>query len=145
MIRVENVSKWSMRQLAPYMSGILEQFGKLEDRFPRDCTARTLFDEIYSGTKALWLVLSDDRLLATALSHIRTVDATGARIATLCDLAGEDVETYAAELNAALEAWGAENNCELFAVEGRIGWGKLLKRFGYETHAVCYRKRAVNG
>ncbi len=142
MIRVENVSKWSLRQLAPYMSGILEQFGRLEDRFPRDCTVQNLFHEIYAGKKALWLVLDGDRLLATALSHIRTIDATGARIATLCDLAGEGVDTYADELNAALEVWGLENNCEIFAVEGRVGWGRLLKRFGYEPQIVLYRKVA---
>lgn len=142
MITVENYSKRPFRDLIPYLTDACAQFARLEDRFPRDCTAHSIFNDFYTGRKALWLVLDDGRFIAAACSNIKTIDATGAKIATLCDLAGNGVEAYAAELNAALEQWADENGCEAYAVEGRIGWKPLLKQFGYEPHALLYRKKA---
>ncbi len=139
-MRVVNGSEWSIDQLAPYMSDILQEMGRLAKRFPQDVTTAALFKEVLSGKRTLWLVLDGETFVSIALSTIRTVDATGTRIATLCDLAGRDVQKYAAELCAALEQWADKNDCPIRAVEGREGWKPLLAQFGYKPHAVLYRK-----
>ena len=138
--RIVNASEWSLDQLAPYMSEILKEMGRLAKRFPGDVTAAALFQEFLSGKKTLWLVLDGDGFVSIAMSHIRTIDATGQRIATLCDLAGRDVHNYAAELCAALEQWADAKDCPVRAVEGREGWKPLLALHGYKPFAVLYRK-----
>lgn len=139
-MRIVNGSEWSLDQLAPYMSQILAEMGRLAKRFPKDVTTAALFQEVLNGKRTLWLVLDGDSFVSIALSTIRTVDATGTRIATLCDLAGRDVHRYAAELCAALEQWAEQKDCSVMAVEGREGWKPLLAQFGYKPHAVLYRK-----
>lgn len=143
--RIVNASEWSLDQLAPYMSDILREMGRLATRFPKDCTTAALFQEFLSGRKTLWIVLNGDDFVTMALSTVRTVDATGTRMATLCDLAGKEVQNYAADLCEALEAWADKNDCEIRAIEGRVGWSKLLKQHGYEPHAILFRKSRGTG
>ncbi len=137
---IHNASEWPLDRLGLFLSDIVGTMGRLTKRFPSDVTTAALFQEFLSGKKTLWLVLDDGAFVSMALSTIKTIDATGTRIATLCDLAGNHVQLYAAELCAALEAWADKNACSVLAVEGRVGWEKLLKEHGYKPHAVLYRK-----
>ncbi|TGV26335.1 hypothetical protein [Mesorhizobium sp. M4B.F.Ca.ET.143.01.1.1] len=140
---IYNASEWNLDRLGPYLSDVVHEMGRLADRFPGDVTTAALFQEFLSGRKTLWLILEGDRFVSMGMSSIRTVDATGQRIATLCDLAGRDVHNYAAELCAAVEAWAEQQNCGVFAVEGREGWKPLLAQYGYKPFAVLYRKTKV--
>ncbi len=141
-ITVENVGKWPLDDLAPYMTAIVTEMGRLAKRFPQDCTTASIFHEIYSGNRALWLIREDGKFLAMAMSHIRTINATGKKIATLTDLAGERVADYAEPLCAAVEAWADENQCSVKEVQGREGWKPLLAKHGYRPFSVIYRKTA---
>lgn len=139
-MRVENVSLWPLDRLAPYMTDILGAMGKLSARYPADMTTQSLFQEFLTGKKTLWMAHDDGVFLAIAMTTIRTVDATGARIFTLCNLAGQDVAKFADELTTAMEDSAAENDCPIIAVEGRAGWEKFLKPRGYMPYASLWRK-----
>jgi hypothetical protein len=138
--RIVNASEWSLDQLAPYMSDILREMGRLAKRFPKDVTTAGLFQAFLSGKRTLWLVLEGDGFVSIAMSSISTIDATGTRVATLCDLAGRDVAKYEALLFATMEAWADQNNCDVKAIEGREGWKRPLAKYGYKPYAVLYRK-----
>lgn len=138
---IHNASTWSLDKLAPYMSGVLREMGRLSKRMPKDLTTEALFVEFCKGHRTLWLVLDDDELVAIALTSLRTIDATKVNFAALNDLAGRDVAKYAPELCSALEQWAQENKAEPEII-GRRGWEKLLARHGYTPHAVIYRKSA---
>lgn len=138
--RVVNGSELSLDQLAPFVSDVLREMGRLAKRFPKDVTTAALFGEFLSGKRTLWLVLDGDAFIAMALTTVRTIDATGTRIFTLCDLAGKDVAKFADELWAAMEQGAAEKDCSIIAVEGRGGWDKFLKPRGYREHARLWRK-----
>lgn len=137
---VENASVWPLEKLAPYMSDVLREMGRLAKRYPKDVSTTALFQEFLAGRKTLWLVRDGETFVAMALTTVRTVDATATRIFTLCDLAGKDVAKFADELTTAMEDSAAENDCSVIAVEGRSGWEKFLKPRGYRAHAVLYRK-----
>lgn len=122
------------------MSDILGAMGKLATRYPKDVTTGALFQEFLAGKKTLWLVLNGDAFVAVAMTTVRTVDATGTRIFTLCDLAGKDVAKFADELTTAMEDSAAQSECSIIAVEGRTGWEKFLKPRGYREHARLWRK-----
>ncbi|RUW04048.1 hypothetical protein [Mesorhizobium sp. M1A.F.Ca.IN.020.04.1.1] len=140
---VYNASEWNLDRLGPYLSDVVHEMSRLADRFPGDVTTAALFQEFLSGKKTLWLILEGDKFVSIGMSTIRTVDATGQRIFTLCDLAGRDVQKYKRELCEAVEAFAAQNGCHVTAVEGREGWKPLLAEFGYKPYAVLYRKIAA--
>lgn len=140
-MRAVNTRTWSADRIKPYVSAILEKFGKLAARFPADVTVENLARECDEGVKDLWLVLDDDdRLKLVGATQLRTVDATGTRIATLMDLAGEDVASCADEICTSMEAWAKEQGADFVAVEGRPGWGREMKKRGYREYAVLWRK-----
>jgi hypothetical protein len=124
------------------MTDIVTQMGRLAKRFKGDCTTASIFHEVYSGNRALWLILENGKFVAMAMSHIRTINATGQKIATLTDLAGDRVAEYAGPLCEAVEAWADENQCSVKEVLGREGWKPLLSRHGYRPYSVIYRKTA---
>lgn len=137
---VVNASAWTLDRLAPYMSDVLREMGRLAKRYPKDVTTEALYGEFLTGRKTLWLALDGETFVAMALTSVRTIDATQTRVFTLCDLAGRDVAKFADELTTAMEDSAAQNNCSVIAVEGRTGWDKFLKPRGYQVHAVLYRK-----
>lgn len=139
-MRVENASQWPLERLAPYMSDVLREMGRLAKRYPKDVTTTGLFQEFLTGRKTLWLALDGDTFVAMAMTSVKTVDATGTRVFTLCDLAGRDVADFADELTTAMEGSAAQNDCSVIAVEGRPGWDKFLRPRGYKPYAVLYRK-----
>lgn len=137
---VQNASLWPLEQLAPYMSDVLREMGRMAKRYPKDVTTTALFREFLAGKKTLWVVLDGETFVAMALTTIRTIDATAIQIFTLCDLSGRDVAKFADELTTAMEDSAAQNNCNVIAVEGRAGWDKFLRPRGYKVHATLYRK-----
>lgn len=138
--RIVNASQWPLDRLAPFMSDILGAMGKLAARYPEDMTTQSLFQEFLTGKKTLWLALDDGRFLAIAMTTIRTIDATGTQIFTLCNLSGRNVAAFADDLTKAMEDSAAQNHCHIIAVEGRFGWDKFLKPRGYKHYASLYRK-----
>lgn len=139
--RIEHYAGGVIEPIAPYLSDILEQLGRLVRRFPDGCTLDALFAEYLLGRRALWLVIGDDgKLAAVAMTHLRTVDATGTKVATLSDLAGRDVGEFAGDLCVAMEKWADANGATVRQIEGRPGWAKLLSRLGYRPQSVTYRK-----
>lgn len=140
---IVNASEWPLERIAPYMSDVLREMSRLAKRFPKDVTTAALFNDFLSGARTLWLILYDGNFISMAMTRVDTVNATGERIATLCDLAGRDVKAYAAELCMALEQWADQQKCGVLAVEGRKGWEPILAKHGYRAERVLYRKTKV--
>jgi len=140
MISIHKAHEWPLIKLMRYMPDIGECFQKLENRFPGDITVESLFRDYLSGNKVLWIVLDGEELLSVAMTNIRTVEATGKKIASVMDLAGKDRNVFSDELNQTLEAWAKENGADTFAIEGRPGWDRIAKKYGYTPYAVQWRK-----
>lgn len=142
-MKVENTSSWPWQRIARYTGQITAHFMKLAARFPDDVTPRSIAAQCMSGEKTLWLVMDGETVLMTGATQIRTIDATGKKIAVLCDLAGENVAACADDLCNALEAWARDKGADLMAVEGRPGWGREMKKRGYREYAVLWRKEVA--
>lgn len=74
---------------------------------------------------------------------VTRVDANrdGTRL-VVCLLAGEELFEWGYELAEELEALAKAEGCQKIAVEGRLGWVKLLKPLGYE-HEVTTMVRQL--
>lgn len=139
--RVLDTYDWPLLKIGPYLPEILKLFNKLHERFPDDITVESLYGEYLHKAKRLWLVVDgNDKLAALAMTELSTINASGKRKATLLDLAGENVEAWAAPLGATLEAWARASGAHFAAIEGRVGWMPLLKAMGYQPYAVMMRK-----
>lgn len=141
MTRVVNVRSWSLEQILPYADQITALWRKLENRFPVDLTVASLFAEAARGEKDLWLILDGDTLKAVAMTRISTLKASGARVLTMMDLAGDGLD-WAQALEDAMSAYGDEQNVDFLAVEGRSGWARVIEKFGYTESARLWRRPA---
>ncbi|MGB1215597.1 MAG: hypothetical protein ACPG4X_19660 [Pikeienuella sp.] len=141
---IHNTESWPFERISPYKDAILGAFEMLQERFPDDVTVASLIDDAITGRKALWLVLdSDEAFVSLAMTQIRTVEATGKKIATAMDLAGRDHREFIDDLIKVLEQWAKDNDADLFALEGRPGWSKSVKGHGYKPFAVMWRKEVA--
>lgn len=133
----------SWEQVQTHVPAIKAHFEKLVKRFPTDVTVQSLLHDVLEGGKELWLILDGDKVLATALTRLEVIDATGVKILRMMDLAGDNIAAWAEPLEEAMTAYGDEHGVDYRAVEGRSGWGRVIEKFGYRKHATLWRKRAA--
>jgi hypothetical protein len=57
------------------------------------------------------------------------------------DLAGDNMQSWLWDSHRALETWARELGAEQIVIEGRSGWGRVLRALGYETKRVQAVKR----
>lgn len=133
----------SWEQVQQHVPAIRAHFEKLAKRFPTDLTVQSLLDHVLAGRRDLWLILDGDKLLATACTAIETIDATGIRILRLMDLGGQNIAAWAEALEAAMDTYSREQGVDYRAVEGRKGWERVIRNFGYQEHARLWRKRVT--
>lgn len=136
---VHNTTSWSEGQLLRYGAEITRAMHKLADRFPKDLTVASLFDEIASGRRQLWLILDGPRFVSFVLTELKLVEPTGHRICMITDLAGEDGEA-SVPLIGKIEAWAREQGADEMAIMGRLGWKRSLAKQGYRADVMVYRK-----
>ncbi len=143
---VVNVSRKPFEYLEPHLPAFFAALDKLIARYPDDITRDEVLIECDSGERTLWFIFEDGKFLSFAMTKDRKITSTGIRVAKLCDLAGERALEAADEICEALEGWADAIEAPIRDIEGRVGWGRELKKRGYEVHAVLYRKKVeLNG
>lgn len=142
-MRVELTTDWSWERLAPYGPAVSAAMLKLVDKFPDDCTLESLANECISGGQRLWLILDDDgSFVSFCMTEVKTVDATGKKIVTLTNMAGERWAECADAMVAAIHPWCDEIGADLTAAQGSRAWLRVLEKYGYHEYAVILRRRA---
>lgn len=69
---------------------------------------------------------------------------TGLKTAIIRHLGGEDMADWL-DLIAVLEQWARDRDCVYFEVDGRAGWQRLLKSYGYDLKFVSLYKDLKHG
>ena len=137
---VVNTSSWTFDQIAKYGKELTAAFVKLSQTFPDDITPQGIFASLNKGEHQLWIVLDEDRFVSFILTKTHVIDATGKKVVTITSLAGEDGLASGPDIYETIEAWAIEQDADIGAVEGRLGWKRIAARYGYEPYAVIYRK-----
>jgi hypothetical protein len=142
-MRVELTTEWPPEKFAPYGEAVTAAMKKLADKFPDDCTLESLANDCLAGEQQLWLILDDDgTFVSFCMTGIKTVDATGKKIVTLTNMAGERWEECADAMVATIHPWCAEMGADLTAAIGSRAWLRALKKHGYHEYAVIFRRDA---
>lgn len=142
-MRVEQTTDWPPEKFAHYGPAVTAAMRKLADKFPDDCTLESLAEECIAGEQQLWLVLDDDGgFISFCMTNIKTVTATGKKIVTLTNMAGERWAECADAMVAAIHPWCDEIGADLTSAMGSRAWLRALKKFGYYEYAVILRRDA---
>lgn len=138
---VVNTTGWKFEQLGRYTPQITEAMHRLCGKFPDDMTPTSLVQEIAAGVQQLWLVLDDkDEFVAFCLTQVSNVDATGKKVVTLTNMAGDLGLDCADDMCRVIEQWAWDQGAHMTAAIGSRAWGRRLKSQGYDEFAVIFRK-----
>lgn len=75
---------------------------------------------------------------AAALVEIKTYP-TGAKEVHGVAACGE-LASIVNDIIPRVEQYGREQGCEIFGIESRIGWSRVMKDHGFEHYQTCIRK-----
>ena len=102
-------------------------------------TIRTLLE---AGALGLWSVAKDGVQLIWVITLFKVYPAM--RTLNVCWAMGEKLESYLPMLLEALELFAARNDCSMVVIEGRKGWERVLKPFGYKHLAHLIAKEVTH-
>ena len=111
----------------------------IADRSRGRMTVASIKKACASGRWIMWAVLESGKPLAIGITELRQAE-TGKITCCLVGVSGQESDRWA-HLIADLEAWARENGCQGMRFEGREGWERKLKPFGYaKTHVVLEKE-----
>ena len=100
---------------------------KATDRSGGRETILSLYPKIVAGTLTLWIMMVDNKIIASA-----TTEVTGYQNLNVSFLGGSDMNTWLPEFIKQLKEYGNHNNCSRIELFGRKGWLRELKSFGFK-------------
>lgn len=122
---------WSA--LAPF-------FQRAYDSVLTDLTPDEILASAITGHRQIWTITDRDRaspLLTTFCTAMRV--AGGRQWLVIEALAGDDMEDWL-PLLAELEAHAKEAGATLSHIQGRRGWERVLRSYGYEPKSIILEK-----
>lgn len=138
-LSIHNTTEWPYERLLSYGAEITAAFRKLAERFPKDMTVHSLFDEVQSGRQQLWLILEGEEFKSFVTTEIKTNDWTGHKSVQLMNLAGEgglDLVPLIEEI----EKWAISEGAQEIVPICRVGFRKPLEEQGYRMSVCLFRK-----
>ena len=84
--------------------------------------------DILTGALEVWTVESGDRLLAVYTTRLLK---SRERFVLVEDMAGDDMREWLPAVAAALEDYAKDAGATQIVAEGRRGWEKVLREYGY--------------
>ena len=107
-------------QCKPFLSQATDRSGGRETTF-------TLYSKIKAGTSTLWIMMVDNKIIASA-----TTEVTQYRNLNVSFLGGSDMDIWLTEFINQLKIYANYNNCSKIELFGRKGWLRELKPFGFK-------------
>ena len=112
-------------------------------------TAKGKFDienvreDILSGALVLWMVWQDKKPVAFYTTRI--VEYPQRRAMAMDWVGGKNIRSWMHQALDEMEAHARRNGCQHLEGFGRMAWGRLLKRRGWEPEYVAYRMELGDG
>lgn len=104
--------------------------------------AQDLLDLAIDSKAQLWAAIGNSEILGAACSQV--VDYPRARILYVLTMAGREFRNWVGLATAEAERFAKTQGCDLIRINGRAGWARRVREFGY---AERYRQvdKAVAG
>ena len=134
------VQPQDVRALEPYLRPWFELIEKTSKGRER---AEGLLRAIETADMQLWIWWpAADHVKAVCITEIVVCPAV--KICRIRACVGTDRSEWLAAALPTIEAWAAQNGCDLVEPIARIGWERDLKALGYRKHHVLMSKALPN-
>ena len=97
-----------------------------------------LLADVQNGRLLVWIITHDDRI--TAVFTTRVIESR-VRWILIEDCAGDDLASWIMPALNAVETWARELGATQIVIEGRKGWERTLRPYGYESKRIQAVKR----
>ena len=101
-------------------------------------SSEQLLADVAEGRVLVWIVSRETNVVGVFTTRVITSRVTWVLIE---DCAGDDLHEWIYEALHALEAWARELGASQIVFEGRRGWERVLRGYGYETKRIQGVKR----
>ena len=129
-VRSEDLSKvWHL--IAPLLASACEHADGMLD-------VPTLRYWIETNVAQLWIVVSDNSVIAAAVTKIITTPKD--RTLHICTLGGTRMNEWLDTLITEFDAFAKHYQCRFLAQCGRTGWSKILKNRGWKVARLTMTK-----
>ncbi|WP_455476854.1 hypothetical protein [Bartonella sp. B41] len=137
------IDEWPLKKVKYYQKDINDAMKKYAKRFPDDVCLATIAKEIATGQTQLWLILKNkSKFSACGITKIELTH-TGKKRVVVLDLAGEG-GLQLVKLIDKVEEWARTINADEVLALGRVGWAKMMARYGYALNLIHYRKVLIS-
>lgn len=105
-------------------------------------TVRDAYRGITSGNMQLWIIFDDEDEEKKIYGAVVTVitNYPSKKFLTILMVGGSKMYRWIEQLSDVMEKWARDNECSGVEGYGRIGWKKLLKKFGGSTQISVFEK-----
>lgn len=109
------------------------------DRAPGRFKSADIFLLLRSGYQTLWIAVDEPKEILAAFVT-RVYDLPQGRITSIDWAGGRDHERWVERFDEVITKYAKDNGSNIVEYSGRPGWGKYLKKSGWENTAVIYEK-----
>ena len=104
-------------------------------------TSEQLLADVESGRVLVWMVPHGTKIVGVFTTR---VVESAVRWCLVEDCAGDDLASWILEALRALETWAREIGAAQIVLEGRRGWERVLRPYGFNpTRTVCVKDLAT--
>jgi hypothetical protein len=134
-------------QLVPELWPIIEPHVKRACDHHPFMESQDVLDLLYRGLLTLFVATGDGKVTGFAVMEV--VQYPRRKVANVLAAGGEHgfLSVAVHELLPVLKAWAVEQGADTFALTGRPGWVRMLKKLGFEsvTHITMWAHLDVEG
>jgi len=102
------------------------------------CHPFDIFDELIDGDAQLWGIFDDERELVAAFTT-RVCQYRNARALSIDWIGGSQMNKWLPDGMEKMKDFAKFNGCNLLKGQGRSGWTKVLKNYGWEHDYIAMK------
>ena len=102
-----------------------------------------IFDALISGEAQLWIVFDDKTPIAAITTKVKQYN--GFKALFIDFVGGSKMNEWLKDVLVILKRFAKDNECDQLEGYGRIGWKKVLSKFGWKPEFYSYKMELDDG
>lgn len=137
-VSIEEILPGAVPGIWHHVEGMIRQALNASEVTARCETPQDVKSRCEAGDYALWLILAENSIKAALIVSVE--NHPRCNIATIHYCAGSNIEHWMAYLHDYLTERGRNAGCRYIKIEGRDGWGRMLKSLGFKKTSETFTK-----
>lgn len=122
--------------------GLLPYFKESESWTRGRSTVDDILRFVVNGTMQLWVVFQPEegKIFGHVITEVKQYPQCKMLVIQYCAGEKNNMKYCEAKMYELLDKFAKENGCAGIEFIGRPGWGKHIKKYGYEVQSVMYQR-----